>query len=245
MKILYASSEAQPFAASGGLADVAGSLPKALVEEGQECMVVMPYYVNTIKDSFKENIRYVDNFYVSVGWRTQYCGVFQTELNGVTYYFLDNEYYFKRDFGLYGYYDDGERYAFFSRAVMELVQKFDLHPDIINANDWQCALIPVYYNLYYRNQYNMQNIHTVFTIHNIQYQGRFGLETMEEILGIPKHCTSIMEYDHDVNFMKAAIEVSEKVTTVSPTYAQEIMDPWFAHGLDRILRTKTYKTCGF
>ncbi len=128
---------------------------------------------------------------------------------------------------------------------MELVQKFDLHPDVINANDWQCALIPVYYNLYYRNQYNMQNIHTVFTIHNIQYQGRFGLETMEEILGIPKHYTSIMEYDHDVNFMKAAIEVSEKVTTVSPTYAQEIMDPWFAHGLDRILRTKTYKTCGF
>lgn len=245
MKILYAASEAQPFAASGGLADVAGSLPKALVEEGQECIVVMPYYVNTIKDSQKEKIEYVDNFYVSVGWRTQYCGVFTTVLNGVTYYFLDNEYYFKRDFGLYGYYDDGERYAFFSRAVMELVQRFDLHPDVINANDWQCALIPVYYNLYYRNQYNMQNIHTVFTIHNIQYQGRYGLETMEEILGIPKHYTSIMEYDHDVNFMKAAIEVSEKVTTVSPTYAQEIMDPWFAHGLDRILKTKTYKTCGF
>lgn len=245
MKILYATSEAQPFAASGGLADVAGSLPKALVAEGQECIVVLPYYINTIKDSHKENIRYVDHFYVSVGWRAQYCGVFETELNGVTYYFLDNEYYFKRDFGLYGYYDDGERYAFFSRAVMELIQKFDLRPDVINANDWQCALIPVYYNLYYRNQYNMQNIHTVFTIHNIQYQGRYGLELMEEVLGIPKHYKNIMEYDGDVNFMKAAIEVSEKVTTVSPTYATEILDPWFSHGLDRILKNKTYKTCGF
>ena len=245
MKILYATSEAQPFAASGGLADVAGSLPKALAEEGHECIVVMPYYVNTIKDDKKALINYVDKFYVSVGWRTQYCGVFRADINGVTYYFLDNEYYFRRNFGLYGYYDDAERFAFFSRAVCELIQRFDLRPDIINANDWQTALVPVYYNFFYRHQHNMQNIHTVFTIHNIQYQGRYGMELLEEILGIPRHLASVMEYDGDVNFMKAAIEVSEKVTTVSPTYAQEILDPWFSHGLDRALRGKEYKTCGF
>ena len=245
MKILYATSEAQPFAASGGLADVAGSLPKALVEEGHECIVVMPYYINTIKDDKKALISYVDNFYVSVGWRSQYCGVFRADLNGVTYYFLDNEYYFKRDFGLYGYYDDAERFAFFSRAVCDLIQRFDLRPDIINANDWQTALVPVYYNFFYNHQYNMQNIHTVFTIHNIQYQGRYGMELLEDILGIPRHLASVLEYDGDVNFMKAAIETAEKITTVSPTYAQEIRDPWFSHGLDRALKGKEYKTCGF
>ena len=245
MKILYATSEAQPFAASGGLADVAGSLPKALAAEGHECIVVLPYYVNSIKDDKKALIHYVDNFYVSVGWRSQYCGVFRADLNGVTYYFLDNEYYFKRNFGLYGYYDDAERYAFFSRAICELIQKFDLRPDIINANDWQTALVPVYYNFYYKHQYNMQNIHTVFTIHNIQYQGRYGMELLEEILGIPRHLASVLTYDGDVNFMKAAIEMSEKVTTVSPTYAKEILDPWFSYGLDRALRGKEYKTCGF
>lgn len=245
MKILYVSSEAQPFAASGGLADVAGSLPKALVEAGHECIVVMPYYVNTIKQEHKDTISYVDHFYVSVGWRAQYCGIFTTNLNGVTYYFIDNEYYFKRDFGIYGYYDDAERFAFFSRAILELTQRFDLRPDIINANDWQTALVPVYFNLFYRNQHNMSQIHTVFTIHNIQYQGRYGLELLEEILGIPKHCASILEYDGDVNFMKGALETAEKITTVSPTYAQEIFDPWFSHGLDRELRGKEYKTCGF
>lgn len=245
MKILYATSEAQPFAASGGLADVAGSLPKALAEEGHQCIVVMPYYTNTIKDDKKALISYVDHFYVSVGWRCQYCGVFRAELNGVTYYFLDNEYYFKRNFGLYGYYDDAERFAFFSRAICELIQRFDLRPDIINANDWQTALVPVYYNFFYNHQYNMQNIHTVFTIHNIQYQGRYGMELLEEILGIPRHLASVLEYDGDVNFMKGAIETSEKITTVSPTYAQEILNPWFSHGLDRALKGKEYKTCGF
>lgn len=245
MKILYATSEAQPYAASGGLADVAGSLPKALVKEGHECIVVLPYYINTIKDEFKKNIKYVDNFNVPVGWRSQYCGVFKSELNGVTYYFLDNEYYFKRNFGLYGYYDDAERYAFFSRAVLELIQHFKLQPDVINSNDWQCALIPVYYSFFYSRQYDMQNIHNVFTIHNIQYQGQYGMELLEEVLGIPRHLASVLEYDGDLNFMKGAIETAEKVTTVSPTYATEIFDPWFSHGLDRELRGKEYKTCGF
>lgn len=245
MKILYAASEAQPFAASGGLADVAGSLPKALVEAGHECTVVMPYYVNTIKPEVRESLEYITNFYVPVGWRSQYCGIFTTTLNGVKYYFIDNEYYFKRDFGLYGYYDDAERYAFFSRAVLEMLEHLEIKPDIINSNDWQTALIPIYYNIYYKYHHNMWGIRNVFTIHNIGYQGQYGLELTEEIFSIPRHLSSIIEYDGDANLMKGAIEMADKVTTVSPTYAKEILNPWFSHGLDRCLNSKQYKTCGF
>ena len=205
MKILYAASEAQPFAASGGLADVAGSLPKALVEAGHECAVVMPYYINSIKPEVCEKFEYVTNFYVPVGWRSQYCGIFTTKLNGVTYYFIDNEYYFKRDYGLYGYYDDAERYAFFSRAILEMIEHLELKFDIINSNDWQTALVPVYYNIYYKYHHNMWGMHNVFTIHNIGYQGQYGLELAEEIFSIPRHLCSIIEYDGDVNLMKGAI----------------------------------------
>lgn len=245
MKILYVTSEAQPFAASGGLADVAGSLPKALASEGHECAVVLPYYVNTIKPEYLEKIEYLTNFNVPVGWRSQYCGIFTTTLNNVRYYFIDNEYYFKRDFGLYGYYDDAERYAYFSRAVLEMLQRIDFKPDIINSNDWQSALVPVYYNIYYKHQHNMWGIKNVFTIHNIGYQGQYGLDLLEDVLSIPRHLASVIEYDGDVNFMKGAIEMADKVTTVSPTYAEEILDPWFSHGLDRALAPKKYKTCGF
>lgn len=245
MKILYAASEAQPVAASGGLADVAGSLSKALVEEGHEACVVVPLYVNTIKQQWRDQMTYVTNFSVPVGWRNQYCGLFTAKINNVTYYFLDNEYYFKRDFGLYGYYDDAERYAFFSRAVLEMLKVIDFKPQIINSNDWQCALIPVYYSIFYRNDEKLWGIKNVFTIHNIQYQGRYGMEILEDVLGIPKHFASLMEYDRDINLMKAAIEVADKVTTVSPTYSKEILDPWFSHGLDRALSDKQYKTCGF
>ncbi len=245
MNILYAASEALPFAASGGLADVAGSLPKALVQAGHDARVVMPYYVNTIKPEQKEKMHFITNFTVPVGWRSQYCGVFLQEANGVTYYFLDNEYYFKRDSGLYGYYDDAERYVFFSRAVLEMLRHIDFHPQIINSNDWQCALIPVYYNLFYKNEWGFGDIKNVFTIHNIGYQGQYGLDLVKDIVGIPPHNVNIIEYDKDINFMKGAIEMADKVTTVSPTYATEILDPWFSHGLDRILRNKQYKTCGF
>ncbi len=245
MRILYAASEAQPVAASGGLADVAGSLPKALVEEGHEAAVVVPLYVNTIKQQWRDQMTYVTNFYVPVGWRSQYCGLFTANINGVTYYFLDNEYYFKRDYGLYGYYDDAERFAFFSRAVLEMLTVIDFKPQVINSNDWQCALIPVYYHMFYEHHHKLWGIKHVFTIHNIQYQGRYGMEILEQVLGIPRHFASLMEYDRDVNFMKAAIEVADKVTTVSPTYAREIFDPWFSHGLDRALKDKAYKTCGF
>ena len=147
MKILYAASEATPFAKSGGLADVAGSLPKALVKDGVDARVIMPLYGDL---KFRDQLEYVTNYSVPVGWRSQYCGLFKAEMNGVTYYFLDNEYYFKRR-GLYGFYDDGERFAFFSRAVLETLFYIDFTPDIINCNDWQTALVPVYLNLYYRH----------------------------------------------------------------------------------------------
>ena len=246
MRILYAASEARPFAASGGLADVAGSLPKALCAAGEEACVVMPYYVNSFKPEQKEKMNYITNFTVPVGWRSQYCGLFSQQVDGVTYFFIDNEFYFKRDNGLYGYYDDAERYVFFSRAVLEMLKYIQFKPQVINSNDWQCALIPVYYDLFYRNAGGCyDNIKHVFTIHNIGYQGQYGLDLVKDIVGIPPHKVNIIEYDGDINFMKGAIEVADKVTTVSPTYAKEILDPWFSHGLDRILVSKQYKTCGF
>ena len=245
MKILYAASEAQPFAASGGLAEVAGSLPKALVEEGVECSVIMPYYKKTISSEQQADFEFVTRFYVPVGWRCQYCGVFKTTLSGVTYYLIDNEYYFGRDFGIYGYYDDAERYAFFSRAVLETIKHTGDVPDIINSNDWQCALIPIYFNIYYRYQHDMRNIRNVFTIHNIEYQGKYGFDLLEDVLSLPLHMASLVEYDSNVNLMKGALEVADKITTVSPTYASEILDSWFGHGLENALANKTFKTCGF
>lgn len=243
MKILYVSSEALPFAASGGLADVAGSLPNALVNEGQDCRVVMPLY-GDISPKWREKMTYLTNFTVDVAWRKQYCGVFTIEVKGVTYYLLDNEYYFLRD-GLYGFYDDAERFAFFSRAALEMLSFIDFCPDIIHSNDWQSALVPVYYDVFYRFKEYYQDIKTVFTIHNIQYQGKYGMELLSDILGIPLYYAPLLEYDGDINFMKGAIEIADKITTVSPSYALEVLDPWYAHGLDRILRNKQYKTCGF
>lgn len=242
MNILYTASEALPFIASGGLADVAGSLPRALNEAGEDCRVVIPLYGN-IRQELKDRLNYITNFTVPVAWRNQYCGVFAAVENGVTYYLLDNEYYFMRD-GLYGFYDDAERFIFFSRAVMELIRYIDFKPDIINANDWQTALAPVYYDVFYRYQSGYEDIKTVFTIHNIQYQGQYGLEIINDLMGIPLQYTDTLSYDGDVNFMKAAIEVSDKVTTVSPSYAWEILSPWYSHGMDRELVHHQYKLCG-
>ena len=240
MKILYAASEAMPFAKSGGLADVAGALPKALVKDGLDARVVMPLYGDL---KMRDKLSYVTNFSVPVGWRSQYCGLFTAQVDGVTYYFLDNEYYFKRS-GLYGFYDDGERFAFFSRAVLEMLFYLDFTPDIINCNDWQTGLVPVYLNLYYRHLDKFNRIKTIFTIHNIAYQGKYGLNILEDTCGIGKRDQHIVEYDGCANFMKGAIECADKITTVSPTYAQEILDPWFSHGLDDLLRGKQYKLCG-
>ncbi len=223
MNVLFCASEAAPFAASGGLGDVAGSLPRAIRNRKVACRVVMPLY-GDMKQEYREKLTYITNFTVPVGWRNQYCGLFELTHNGVKYYFLDNEYYFKRT-GLYGFYDDGERFAFFSRAILEMLFHVDFVPDVIHANDWQTALVPVYLNLYYRHLEQYRSIKTVFTIHNIQYQGKYGMEILEDTLAIGRQDAHLVEYDGCVNFMKGAIECADKVTTVSPSYAGEILDP--------------------
>lgn len=242
MKVLYCSSEAVPFAASGGLGDVAGSLPAALNKEGVDVRVVMPLY-GQVKDKYSDQLEYMTNFNVLLGWRSQYCGVFKTEKDGVTYYFLDNEYYFNRQ-GLYGHYDDGERFAFFSKAILEMLVNIDFEPDIIHTNDWQTALVNLYINVYYRHMPKFYNIKTVFTIHNIQYQGKYGLDIIRNVVGTPMEYDNQLEYEGAANYMKAAIENADKVTTVSPSYAREILDPWFSHGLDPILRQREFKLWG-
>lgn len=243
MNILYAASEALPYAASGGLADVAGALPKALCKAGHDCRVAMPLY-KSVSQQLREKLSFVTNFTVDVGWRKQYCGVFEGEQDGVIYYLLDNEYYYGRD-GLYGFYDDCERFVFLSRAIMELFKNIDWKPDIINCNDWQTAMVPVYYNVFYKYQRGYDNIKTVFTIHNIQYQGKYGMDVLNEVLGIPMYHNKMLEYDGCANLMKGAIETADKITTVSPSYAWEILHPWYSYGLDGILTHKQYKLCGF
>ena len=243
MKILFVASEAAPFVRSGGLGDVAGALPKAFAELGHDARVILPFYKLIIPDKYKNNFRFVGSTYVDLSWRRQYVGVYEAIYDGVTYYFVDNEMYFKRD-RLYGNFDDGERFAFFSRAVLETLFYLDFTPDIINCNDWQTALVPVYLNLYYRHLDKFNRIKTIFTIHNIAYQGKYGLEILEDTCGIGRRDQHIVEYDGCANFMKGAFETADKITTVSPTYAQEILDPWFSYGLDALLREKQYKLCG-
>ena len=242
MKVLYAASEALPFAASGGLADVAGSLPQALRKRLIGCRVVMPLY-STIKQELRDTMKFITNISVPVAWRRQYCGIFEAKYGGVTYYLLDNEYYFKRE-GLYGYYDDAERFAFFSRAILEIIPHIDFKPDVIHCNDWQTALTPLYYSTIYATQPGYENIKTVFTIHNIQYQGVYGKELIDNVVGLDYSHKNLIEYDDTVNFAKAAIECANAVSTVSPSYAKEILDPWYSHGLDTILKERSFKLRG-
>jgi len=244
MRILFAASEAVPFAASGGLADVVGSLPRAISAKGHSCAVVMPLYSSITEDMRRQyGLKFVTNITVDVSWRKQYCGIFTAEYSGMRYYFIDNEYYFGR-MGMYGFYDDCERFVFFDRAVLEMLRSLDFRPDIIHCNDWQTALIPVYYNVYYKYQQGYDGIKTAFTIHNIEYQGKFGKEVLDELMGIPQYNAGLVEYDGFVNMLKGAIETADQIVTVSPSYAWEILDPWYAHGLDRILVMKNYKLKG-
>ncbi len=242
MNILFAASEANPFVASGGLADVAGALPAAITNKGHDCRVVIPLY-KSIKPQLRANMTFLTHITVDVSWRKQYCGIFTSICNGVTYYFIDNEYYFGRD-GVYGFFDDCERFVFYSRAVLEMLRCIDFKPDIIHTNDWQAAMIPVFYEVFYKYQQGYENIKTIFTIHNIQYQGNYGKEVLNEVMGIPMYHTSLLEYDGNINMMKGAIEISDKVTTVSPSYAWEILDPWYSHGMDRALVPNQHKLCG-
>lgn len=233
MKVLFAASEAHPYAMSGGLADVAGALPKALRKRLIGCRIIMPLY-GSISEEARREMTFLTSITVPVSWRRQYCGVFEARRDGVIYYFIDNQYYFKRE-GLYGHYDDAERFAFFSRAVLEVLPHIDFKPDIIHCNDWQTALVPVYLDAYYRDNPFYRDIKTVFTVHNIQYQGKYGYEILGDVLGIPGEKENILDYDGCVNFMKGAFVTSDKITTVSPTYSREILDPYYSHGLDKIL----------
>ena len=242
MKVLYVASEALPFMASGGLGDVAGSLPQALRKRLIGCRVVMPLY-DTIKQEWKDKMTFVTNISVPVAWRRQYCGIFQAKHEGVIYYLIDNQYYFKRD-TIYGHYDDAERFAFFSRAILEMLPYIDFHPDIIHANDWQTALVPVYYYLFYSHRPWYYNIKSLFTIHNIQYQGEYGWEVNTECVGIPASECNILEMNGKLNMMKGAIETYTRVSTVSPSYAAEIKDPWYSWGLHDELNLRHYKLCG-
>lgn len=242
MKVLFATSEAHPYAMSGGLADVSGALPKALRKRLIGARVIMPLY-DVIPQQLKESMKFITSITVPVSWRRQYCGIFEAKYGNVIYYFIDNQYYFKRG-SLYGHYDDAERFAFFSRAVLEVIKAIDFAPDIIHCNDWQTALIPVYLRLFYGNEPKMQNIKTLFTIHNIQYQGKFGKEILGDVFGIPQSEQSLVEYGDCINLMKGAIECAHLVSTVSPTYSNEILDPWYSHGLDSILRQRRWKLTG-
>ena len=243
MKVLYAASEAYPFAMSGGLADVAGALPKALRNKRIAARVVLPLY-DTVSPELREGMKFIKNITVPVAWRNQYCGIFEAKVGRVIYYLIDNEYYFKRG-GLYGYHDDAERFTFFSRAVLEMLKYIDFKPDIIHCNDWQTAMVPVFQTLIYAKQDPFyRGIKTLFTIHNIQYQGKYGKDIYQDVLGLDPFDSHIVEYEGCVNLMKGAIECADAVSTVSPSYAKEILDPWYSHGLDGILRERQWKLSG-
>lgn len=241
-KVLFVASEAAPYIRTGGLGDVAGALPKALQKSGVEVRVVIPLYAD-IPSRLKDTMRFIGYTYVPLAWRNQYCGVYEQTFDGIKYYFIDNEYYFKRS-GLYGHFDDAERYAFFSKAVLELLMLVDFDPDIIHCNDWHTALVPVFLDLFYRNNKLFTNIRTVFTIHNIEFQGKYPKSLAADILGIPADKLSLVEYAGATNYMKGGIECSSAVTTVSPTYADELTDPYFAYGLENIISARKFKLKG-
>ncbi|MBO4594587.1 MAG: glycogen synthase, partial [Clostridia bacterium] len=243
-KIIFLGSEAAPFIATGGLADVLGSLPKALAEnKNNDVSVILPLYSSIAKE-YRSQFKFLINFNVAVGWRWQYAGVFLFEYRGVKFYFIDNEYYFKRDGNIYGFYDDGERFAFFSRAALDAIARLDIYPDILHANDWQTAASVIFLKGMYYGDPKFKRIKTVFTIHNIEYQGIFGMDTFESLFGFSSSIRDFVEYGGAVNLMKGAVEMTDIVTTVSPTYAKEILNPYFAHGLDPIMRRNEWKLHG-
>ncbi len=242
-KILFVASEAAPFIATGGLAEVIGSLSKALAKEDRyDVRVIIPLYQD-IKKEYRKDFRYIGNIFVPLSWRNQYCGIFEYVKDNVTFYFVDNEYYFKRP-GCYGYYDDGERFAFFCRSVMEILGFLNFYPDILHCHDWQAALAAIYLKTIYCFRPEYQFIRAVFTIHNIEYQGQYSLDILEDLFGISYRYQYLVEYDRCINLMKGAIECCEQFTTVSPTYAGEIKDPYYSHGLDPIVRRNEFKLCG-
>lgn len=243
-KILYVTSEAVPFCKTGGLADVAGSLPQALAAAGNQVAVILPLY-QKVKDAFGDKLEYVKYIYVRLAWRSLYCGLFRLEKDGVIWYFVDNEQYFKRP-ELYGYYDDGERFAYFSRAVVELLPHLDFWPDVVHCNDWQSALVPVYLRDDGSRDEDLQRIRTVITVHNIEYQGRYGRETLGDLFGLNAGWLrdGTLEMDGDINLLKGAMLCADAITAVSPSYAQELKFAYFAHGLESIVNNCSHKLYG-
>ena len=242
-KILFAASECTPFIATGGLAEVIGSLSKSLAQDEEyDVRVVLPLY-SDIRGDYRQRFTYLGNINVPLGWRNQYCGIFSYEESGVTFYFLDNEYYFRRG-GCYGYYDDGERFAFFSRAVMEILGFLQFYPDVLHCHDWQAALAAIYLKTIYCHRREYSLIRAVFTIHNIEYQGKYSLGVLEDLFGISNDYRYLLEFDGCANLMKAAIECSETFTTVSPTYAEEIKRAEYAHGLQGEVERNAFKLRG-
>ena len=244
-KILFVGSEAMPFASTGGLGDVLGSLPKTLKEQqgnAVDIRVVLPLYAS-IKPEWREQMKEEYITTVSLGWRQQYCGIYSLEKDKVIYYFIDNEYYFKRD-SLYGSYDDGERYAFFCMAVLEMMRLLGYYPDILHAHDWQAALSIIYLNCRYRSLDGYGMIKTVFTIHNVEYQGKYDPYILGDVFALDNQYLELMTYDGCINLMKAAIECADRVTTVSPRYAEELCSPAFSHGLHHCLIRNSFKLSG-
>ena len=242
-KVLFVVSECHPFCATGGLADVAGGLPKSIYNNSKyDIRVILPLYSN-ISEKYRKDFKFIGNKDIKLSWRNIYCGVFSYKLNNITYYFLDNENYFKRE-GIYGYYDDGERFAFMSKAVLEILELIDFVPDIIHCNDWQSALIPVYLKTAYQNLPEFNKIKTIFTLHNTEYQGKFNINSINDLFGLETKYTNLLEYNGSINLVKGAICCCDKFTTVSPTYAKEILGPEHSNGLDAILRQNEYKISG-
>lgn len=247
MQIVFASAECAPFVKTGGLGDVAGSLPAALVRAGAEVIVMVPKYA-TIKDDYKAQMEHFSDFYVSLGWRNEYCGLEKLEHDGVTYMFIDNERYFARDYP-YGFFDDGERFAFFSKAITESLQHLPagFECDILHCNDWQTALAPVFLREFYQGLPLYDRVKTVFSIHNVAFQGQFSDTVMEDILGvahIPAAASQLRCDACSINYMLGALRYADAITTVSPTYANEIQTPEFGEGLDGVLRERSYALQG-
>ena len=244
MKVLFCASEALPFSATGGLADVAGSLPQALRARLIGCRVVVPLY-DGIPQELRDQMHFVTSISVPVAWRRQYCGIFEAKVNNVIYYLIDNQYYFKRS-GIYGHFDDAERFAFFSRAILEMLPYIDFKPDIIHANDWQTALVPVYLKDECVRWPEIRGIKTVFTVHNIEYQGRYGKETLEDLFGLAPgwFADGTIAMDGDVNLLKGALMTCDAITAVSPTYAQELRYAFFAHGMESVMQRNAAKLHG-
>ena len=247
MQIVFASAECAPFVKTGGLGDVAGSLPAALVRAGDEVIVMVPKYA-TIKDEYKAQMEHFSDFYVSLGWRNEYCGLEKLEHDGVTYMFIDNERYFARDYP-YGFFDDGERFAFFSKAITESLQHLPagFECDILHCNDWQTALAPVFLREFYQGLPLYDRVKTVFSIHNVAFQGQFSDTVMEDILGvahIPAAASQLRCDACSINYMLGALRYADAITTVSPTYANEIQTPEFGEGLDGVLRERSYALQG-